>query len=171
MTTIGHTLTGLTLGVLALPRGLSRWGRLAYFASFIVLANVPDIRLPYWGHQRYAISHSVFTNLALMGLAVVLVRIFGRQKLWSKWPVIIAGCGAWLSHLLLDSFYNHGRGIAMFWPFSSARLVLPLPWFSNLHDIPPLFTPEHWRIFGTEFAFYGIFLLAAIIIRYAARNQ
>ncbi len=171
MTTVGHTLMSLTLGVLALPRGLSRWAGAIYFGVFVLLANMPDIRLPYWGHHRYAVSHSVFTNLVLMGLAVVLVRFWGRRKFWWRWSVVLAGCGAWLSHLLLDSFYNHGRGIAIFWPFSSTRLTLPLPWFSVQPHRPPPITAEHWHIYATEFAFYGMFLLAAIIFHRVVHNR
>jgi hypothetical protein len=30
----------------------------------------------------------------------------------------------------LDSLYNHGHGVAIFWPLSDVRLALPIPWFA-----------------------------------------
>ena len=41
--------------------------------------------------------------------------------------VLVAWSLAWLSHMVLDAMYNHGLGIGVFWPFSDAHLVLPLP--------------------------------------------
>lgn len=38
---------------------------------------------------------------------------------------------AWYSHLLLDTLYNHGYGLAMFWPVSDRSIALPVPWLSR----------------------------------------
>jgi hypothetical protein len=45
------------------------------FAAFIALSLVPDYRIPNWGHDRYYISHSIFTNALLMlGLVLLLAK-------------------------------------------------------------------------------------------------
>lgn len=166
MTQVGHTLTGVAIGVLSLPKKTTvRW-KIVYFIVFMVFPNIPDIRIKYWGHHRYNISHSIFTNLFLI---VVLVILFAILKPLHRhirtYRVVIGGVFAWLSHLLLDSFYNHGNGIAIYWPFSQARLVLPIPWFSVVPHSPPPFTPEILRIYGIEFLAYFPLLIIAIMIK------
>jgi hypothetical protein len=53
--------------------------------------------------------------------------------------------------------YIHGKGIAVFWPFSEARLALPLPWFATA-DADTLICWHNVRVFGTEFACFGLLL-------------
>ncbi len=146
MTPVGHSLVGAAVGVVVMPRYKSRWASAAFLSVFVALANLPDWRLPYWGHERYDISHSVFVNLALIIVCAAVLRIckFTRANI-GAWPMIIGGAIAWLSHLFLDSFYSHGQGIAIFWPFSTARLALPMPWFRTWWSIPPPFTWDTLR--------------------------
>ncbi len=119
MTSIGHSLTGIAIGVLSLPPQVAPRRTFFHIAAFTVLANIPDLSLPGWWHDRYYFSHSLYVNLLLM---------------------------------LLDSFYNHGLGVAIFWPFSEGRLVLPLPWFSIMDG--PLWSWQALRISLIEVAFY-----------------
>lgn len=171
MTPIGHTLTGLTIGVLALPRAASRARVFLQLTTCGVLANVPDFPLPHWGHDRYDISHSLFVNLLLLGLMALLFAGWptARQRV-GGWPAIRGGGLAWLSHLLLDSFYNHGLGIAIFWPFSTARLVLPIVWFTALPSSPPPLTWATAQIFAVEGLVYGgVFLVVVGVWRVGVR--
>ena len=153
MTSIGHSLTGIALGVLSLPQQASPRRCIFHVAAFTLLPNLPDLSLPGWGHDRYYFSHSLFVNLLLM-LAALVVCAWGRRLRngLGGWPVLGAAAGAWLSHLLLDSFYNHGLGVAIFWPFSTARLNLTLPWFSILDA--PLWSWQALRVSLIELAFY-----------------
>ena len=166
MTQVGHTLTGLAVGVTCLPGRESTRSRLLRLAVFALLANIPDLRLPNWGHNLYFFSHSLFVNLLLI-LVFLSPFIFlkGMRAKAGGWWALAGGSLAWLSHLFLDTFYNHGLGLAMFWPFSAARLALPIHWFSVVRDATFPFTPETTRIFLTEFAFYGSLLLAVIGLR------
>ncbi len=165
MTFVGHTLTGATLGVLSLPRGYPKRWQKSYLLIFGLLANIPDLPLKYWGHDRYEISHSLLVNgLMILSLAVF---VSSWKDLKSKlgWGVLLSGSLAWLSHLLLDSFYNHGNGVAIFWPFSHGRLALPIPWFSVLESLPPPLTQTTLRIVLIELVCYGTLLLCAIGLR------
>lgn len=166
MTQVGHALTGVAIGVMCLPRKTSLRYKSIHFAAFIALSLVPDYRLPYWGHDRYYISHSIFTNLLLILLCILLLARFKniRTKI-GGWIVVISGAAAWLSHLLLDSFYNHGKGVAIFWPFSKARLILPIPWLSVVKTLPPPITPELLRILWIEFITFSPLVILAILIR------
>jgi hypothetical protein len=165
MTQVGHTLTGLAIGVLCLPSPTSRLTKAVHLAAFLLLANTPDFPFDNWGHDRYDISHSLFVNLLLITTAMLVVSFTPKLRAGiGGGPVITGAVIAWLSHLLLDSFYNHGLGVAIFWPFSPARLALPIPWFSLLPNSPPPFTAQVWRAYSIEFACYFPLLLAAIAL-------
>ncbi|MCJ7700410.1 MAG: hypothetical protein MUO62_02400 [Anaerolineales bacterium] len=64
--------------------------------------------------------------------------------------------------MLLDTFYNHGKGVKMFWPFSEVRLALPIPWFSVVKNPHPPLTSETVQILLIEMAFYGTGLLLVV---------
>jgi membrane-bound metal-dependent hydrolase YbcI (DUF457 family) len=172
MTQVGHTLTGLAFGVLSLPSSVSKTRRVIQLGVFAVLANIPDIPLPYWGHARYAISHSIFVNLVLC--LIVLASLIGYRP--GDWRMRGLGITAWFSHLLLDTFYNHGHGVGILWPFSTATLALPIPWFSVLPPMWPL-TAQGIRIGLIEFISYAPLVFMTLYIRnreavwYSARRK
>jgi membrane-bound metal-dependent hydrolase YbcI (DUF457 family) len=165
MTSVGHCLTGLSLAALVVPRSWERREKVRAFAALTLVASVPDLPLPFWGHFSYRVSHSLFVNLALVAVVVALLmhsRAW-RSKAGGRW-IVAGGAAAWLSHLLLDSFYSHGRGIRIFWPFSDEALSLPVSW---LHVLQPesLFNVATLRIFATEAVFYGTILGACLVWR------
>ncbi len=154
------------MGVLCLPQGATTKRTTIHLAVFVLLANIPDLPLKNWSHENYLVSHSLFVNLLFIVIAMIgLTTLRGVRTRIGGWPVMAGGAIAWLSHLLLDSFYNHGHGIAVFWPFSDARLILPIPWFSTVTSLPPPVTPEMIRILLIEFVCYLPFLLLAVLMR------
>jgi hypothetical protein len=167
MTSIGHTLTGLSIAVAGMPRGLDRRRRFALLALCGTAANAPDFPLPGWGHHMYHISHSLFVTVALLvGLAWWLRRRPDLRRRAAGWRGLTLVGVAWMSHLLLDSFYNHGEGIGIFWPVSDAHLVLPIPWFETLR--PPWRGVHNLRVFGVELLAYGA--LFAGVLAWRALN-
>lgn len=167
MTIVGHVLMGLSIGALCLPRGLRWRHRLLTLASFAVLACLPDLRVPWHRHLfTYSQHHSLLVNLLLLGvpLAMLAARPGWRARI-GGWPVALGGFGAGLSHLLLDSFYNHGHGVPIGWPFGRLHLVLPLPWFETI-ACGWLAGWQTVRILATEVAFYGPLLLACAALRF-----
>jgi membrane-bound metal-dependent hydrolase YbcI (DUF457 family) len=178
MTQVGHILTGVACGVLSLPPSVSKTRCIIQAGVFMALANIPDIPLPYWGHARYGISHSIFVNLLFCFLVLaILIRFrYFRDRL-SDPRMLGFGMAGWFSHLLLDAFYNHGCGVGIFWPFSTVTLALPIPWFSVLlTPIWPL-TAQGIRIGLIEFVSYAPLVLMTIYIRnrevvwYSARKR
>lgn len=163
MTPVGHSLTGLAIGISAVPSAFSMKKKTFHVLCFIVLANFPDIPIPYWGHDLYWFSHSIFVNFALFLVISVLFRKI-VQKIYPTvpvWRIILFGWIAWLSHLLLDSFYNHGLGVMICWPFSEQSLCLPIPWFSVLNAPMLPITKESLRIWSIEFISYSPLVLIA----------
>ena len=138
----------------------------AFLTGFVLLANLPDFPLPGWGHRRYLVSHSLFVNLALIAAAVVVLSLWSHAgKRPAPAPVVLGGAVAWLSHLLLDCFYSHGQGLAIWWPFSQARLALPVPWFDTLQGHRSPLDAHTLRVCLWECVFWGPILLIAILWR------
>ncbi len=164
MTQVGHCLFGASLAVVTAPAATSRRQAAWRIAAFALLANVPDLPLPGWGHQRYDISHSLFVNLALIAPAAAALR--RRVALRDA----AAGAGAWLTHLLLDTFYANNAGLAMFWPVSDARLHLPIALFRTTEHFQAASSPGNVRVYLVELAVY-LPLLALAAATWALRKR
>lgn len=172
MTSIGHTLTGLSIAVAGMPGGLRRPHRPLLLALCGTAANAPDLPLPGWGHAMYHVSHSFFVNAGLLLLLALWAAVWpqARREVAIGWRGFGLIATAWLSHMLLDSLYNHGRGIAIFWPLSDAHLALPVSWFSTLR--PPWKSAHNLQVFGIELLFYGgIFLVVLVGRRLGLRGR
>lgn len=169
MSPVGHSIFGLTLAALALPCAQRRRSRLILFsvlAAFVALASLPDWPLPYWGHDRYRISHSLFVNLALITLVTLAWRLIKPLHRTISPRIFAFGALAWMSHLLLDTFYAHGQGLAMFWPFFETRISMPIPWFQVLNTNVPMWTTRNLSVFGYEALVYTPLLLVALAVRF-----
>ncbi len=165
MTFVGHILTGSALGALLLPARLSRLGLAAGIGLLAFLACIPDLPLPGWGHDRYMVSHSIFINSgAVLAGWVGLCASGAMHKLPGTWLTALAGAGAWMSHLLLDSFYNHAGGIRILWPLSQWRLKLPIPWFHTFYPGSRL-SPQNLQVMAIEAGFYGSLLALCLVAR------
>lgn len=171
MTPVGHTLAGMALGVLLLPPPQrSRRGFLK-LAALGVIANLPDLPVSGWGHDEYAVSHSIFVNLALAGVGIGLVFLARAANSRASGRLVLAALCAWMSHFLLDTFYAHGKGIGLFWPLSKAKVSLPIPIFETLGKYPRTIGWHMAPVFVTEFATYGLLFVAACVWRYARHRE
>ncbi|MBN2392967.1 MAG: metal-dependent hydrolase [Anaerolineae bacterium] len=172
MTPVGHSLTAITIGVVTVPETSPARVKTLYYAALVVLANVPDFPFTGWGHDAYRVSHSIFVNLALivfcLSIGVFAWRLSHRVV---RWRMVLGGVAAWLSHLLLDSMYNHGKGIAIFWPFSDARLALPVPWFSTLRNPRPFTDWQTLHVAVIEFVSSGALLVAVLLVQRIIRRH
>ena len=169
MTPLGHGLTGATFGVLAMPFSWGKWKKALLLGVFVLLANIPDLPVRGWGHEgfgNYLKSHSIFVNGGAVILLLALFAFWRAARLKAGgWAVIISGALAWLSHLLLDSFYAHNWWLSVMWPFEYRGFSLPLPWFDSIRGYPPPLDAHTFKVLGVEFLFYFPILLAAIFLR------
>lgn len=171
MTPVGHTLTGITLGVLLLPPPLRSRHGLFKLAALGVFANLPDLPVEGWGHDEYAISHSLFVNLGLAGVAAGLVALARAANLRSSRRLVGIALCAWMSHFLLDTLYAHGKGIGLFWPLSSAKVALPIPIFDTVGVFPRKMDWHMARVIAIEFAAYGLLFVTACLWRWTRHRR
>lgn len=160
-------MTGTAIGILCMPKHYATKHKVAHLFVFSVLALIPDWGLPSWGHQRYDISHSIFVNSLIVGLvsSVALTMNKVRTVIVSNRAIYLSAIIAWLSHMLLDSLYN-SNGIAIFWPFSEARLSLPIPWLFIVSGSSPPTSADH-RIHVIEAITFAPVVALAIATRKA----
>lgn len=163
MTTVGHSLAGISIAVLTLPRGRSVFWYLVVGHMYVFFANLPDFPLPGWGHDSYQVSHSIFVA-GLLAPLLALPLLLPKFKEQIGAAVVLAWSATWLCHMLLDSLYSHGQGIGIFWPFSDAHLALPLPWFETLQW--PARTAHNAHVFQVELLSYGLLLAGCIGLRW-----
>lgn len=170
MTFVGHSLVGASLAQATLPAGASWKQWLLVVNLYVLLAFFPDLPLPGWGHAAYFFSHSLFVNLALILPLTAAACACRKRFAGVTHALVLGGALAWLSHFPLDALYNHGQGVAIYWPFSAASLNLPLPWFETLDMCHPLTAAVNRRVFLVELSFYLPLFLAAAGGRYAFRR-
>jgi membrane-bound metal-dependent hydrolase YbcI (DUF457 family) len=162
MSPVGHSLTGLAIGYAVLPVEQPLRKKLPILVVFALLASGPDFLFWGWGRVRYDISHSIFTALLIvLALGAFFWYLVPRVPL----AVLIGGTLAWYSHFLLDTLYNHGKGLAMFWPISERSLAWPVSWFSHM-TLNPLLSAHNLRAFATEGIVYGTLLVIVIAIKH-----
>lgn len=169
MSPVGHSLVAFSVGVLTLPpQKTLRW-KIVYFTGLAWVSLLPDWPLSFWGHKRYDISHSIFVNAALIGVTLLVFWYRPSLKTYiGGKPVLWGGCFVWFIHLFLDTLYNHGQGIALYWPFSEAHLALPLPWFNEMIGARSFSLRRALHVATIEFLFYSPLLMLAVYWRQRA---
>jgi len=165
MTIVGHSLVGATLAVLFSPAGLYERKKAIIIGVYLFAAYIPDLPLPGWGHWQYHISHSVFVNLAAILPTVVILLYLKHAKNIGSYAIILGVPLVWLSHFVLDSLYNHGQGIGIYWPFSANKLALPIAWFSTLQITPSFLSFHNLKVLFIEFLVYFPIFLVVLFAR------
>jgi inner membrane protein len=125
-TILTHPAVPLAIGIAFGQKLISK----RLLVAGIVGAVLPDldviafqIGIPYGsdlGHRGF--SHSVLFAAVYGGIGACLA----RRLQTSPAKAFLFLCGATASHGILDAFTNGGSGIALLWPFTSARYFAPV---------------------------------------------
>jgi inner membrane protein len=108
------------------------WKTLLVFAGLALLPDADVILVTLGACDAGACGHRGASHSLPLALAVGLMAALAARKL--GWPVVrtmLATTFAVGSHALLDVLSAGGRGLPLFWPFSSARFVSPIRIFSD----------------------------------------
>jgi len=101
-------------------------------------------------------SHSLLTGLVVSALIGGLVWLL-RKGSFLGWFLI--GLVAYESHVILD-YFTWGRGVMLFWPFTSQRYLSPVLLFYGLHWSDGLFSIKHLITVVTEVSLISLVYLA-----------
>lgn len=157
---IAHSVTGYVLFKLFRlkysPALRAQWVPLA---SAIFMANAADLdfvaQLLLNTNLHRGMTHSVGFTLG----ASVLVTVLGYRVMRSPAAHLFLLTGMiYSSHLLLDFFTAGGRGLQLFWPFTSAFFQSPIPLFPAVHYSEGLFYWRHLFFITWELLYAGLLL-------------
>lgn len=140
-------------------RGWLRW----QLAAAVVLSLLPDVDsilgllTGNMGRYHNNLTHSVPIALVVASVVGLFALLKGRQ------------CGLHWYLLALSSYGFHlaadvltmGRGIMWLWPWSTQRLLSPVPLFYGLHWSDGLWSVRHVWTLLTELGFAALLYLAA----------
>jgi inner membrane protein len=166
----------MALGKKRVPKPLLEMGVFAtIWADIDCLAFAFGI--PYesqWGHRGF--THSIMMAAAFA--AFVAWRL-PKETNVKPWPVFAFTFISGLSHPLLDMLTDGGKGIALFWPFTSTRLFFP----AHVIPVSPVgggflsarglyvFTHELLLIWAPALALGGLAMLARHAIEKTGRKN
>ena len=151
-TILTHTAVPLALGLGLGSKVISR----RLLAAGVVASMLPDIdvlafrfNIAYtdtFGHR--GVSHSLMFAM-LVGLVAMLCAPWLKTTRSRGFLFVGTACA---SHGLLDMLTNGGEGVALWWPFSEARLFFP--W--HVIEVSPLnmhrvFSERGWVVLQSEF--------------------
>ncbi len=170
MTTVGHSLTGISIAILFAPKISKVQQKIVYYIIFVICALIPDIEVSGWGHDRYYVSHSIVLMgviWAILATLSLLIPALRKRKIY--WRLFLGMSLAWLSHYFLDSLYSHGYGVMVMWPISEGRLNFSLPWFDTIPPFPV--SMVHVKIVFIEILCYLPLVGGAILIKRKLMNR
>ena len=139
----------------AVPLAIACWTpslrRPSLLITAALLSAVPDLdAIGYWAGVPYEswCGHRGFTHSIAFALAcaLVLAPVFARRCGVPTKRVVAFLCAAMASHGVVDMATNGGHGIALLWPFSTARLFWP--WHPI--EVAPLGIRAFFSVDGVE---------------------
>lgn len=135
-TPYGHALVGLSLLNLWFPkfssekRTWSLYGLIILGACLPDLDFIPGLLLGHGGRFHHGIFHSAGMAIVATLSVWIIVCGFQRNPHWLKIGGLIF-CLTF-SHLFLDFFTEAPKGFPLFWPFSEAPYLSPVPIFPRV---------------------------------------
>lgn len=153
---ISHAAIVWIVAPIARPPGLNDRRRLAISvlltalclpdADFVIGLIFPDSAFGAHGGATHSFAFA-------LGVAVV-VGLFWRLACGrgaSRMGLLSMVCG--VSHGIMDSL-TWGRGVMLFWPWTTARIASPLPLFVGLHRSQP----DNWMLHTATLVSEGVFV-------------
>ena len=162
-----HAFVGAAMGQAA-PSSVRRW-RVALELG--LLAALPDLDVLGWrlgipyadplGHR--GASHSLVFAVLVGVLYPTLLHRAVRPFTTTWWTLVGLAGAACASHALLDTCTDAGLGVALFWPFSDARIFFPWrPILTSPLRLRAFFSARGLRILFNEVQWVWVPVLLAL---------
>jgi membrane-bound metal-dependent hydrolase YbcI (DUF457 family) len=146
-TPYGHTLAGLSLLNLWYSRtgysdkkGALVYGLVVLGASFPDLDFIPGLILGQAGRFHHGYFHSLGIAFSVSLIGAIFFKVIQPQGSFLKIGPL--GLSLILSHLFLDYITEAPNGFPLFWPFTEAKFLSPIPVFPRVERT--LGYPEIW---------------------------
>ena len=138
---VGHALTALAFGAVVLPR-CTHWRIWAAGAASAVLLDIDAVGRPIgYGDVQWLGGHRGFTHSIVFGLGLSTVMLAMNRRWEGRFPtglrLFMFFAVSTIAHALLDMVTTYGQGVALFAPFSWARIKSH---WQPLHGIWPEIT-------------------------------
>jgi inner membrane protein len=168
MSLLGHVAIGVATARRTTPAGEPRKKLGTRIVVFSALALLPDVdfvlhrlapSIAYLDHR--GATHSLAFALGV-GASVALVIVASGRGRPVAWGVIAGAVVA--SHGVLDCLGDTSLGVALFWPFSDARVLAPWHVLPN-PALQGLFSSHGLAELGIEFLLFVPFWLYAFLPR------
>ena len=101
------------------------------------------------------VSHSLVFVLGIGILGAAVFRAAGRPVRMRAFAFFAFACGA--AHLAVDVF-TRGRGLMLFWPFSTRRFISPWPLFQGVRWDEGWLSASHFVTLGQDAVFAATLL-------------
>ena len=131
------------------------------FFLIILISQLPDLDsiagfvtgnlFDYHNHW----SHSLIAGTIIALVIAICVHLLARRSLL-KWWFIVAVC--YNLQVIID-FFADGRGVMLFWPFSSHRFSSPIKLFYGLHWSKGWISIHHLYTLLNELTVIAVFVL------------
>lgn len=117
-------------------------------------------------------GHRGFTHSLLFAAIVAFIAAACAKSLRaSAWTAFLFVLLSYASHPLLDMLTHGGKGVALFWPFDTARVSSSFaPVQASPMSASRFFTYQGWQVFRSELVWIWFPLLAlAFTVRFSRR--
>lgn len=128
---------------------------------------VPGLLIGDVGRFHNQWSHSFVSGLVV---ALLIAGVFYWRQRAEFWFWFLISLVSYNLHVIMDYFTLSGRGVMLWWPFSTTRYESPLTLFWGVRWSEGLFASEHLITLVTELLFAGLVMLIIHFTRERKRS-
>jgi hypothetical protein len=131
-----------------------------FILAAVILSLLPDfdagigILFGDFGRYHNNISHSLAFGLSVSCLIGIIVKVIIKGRFWVGFMTTLS---CYTLHIVMD-FITYGRGIMLFWPFTSQRFQSDMLFFYGLHWSDGFLSVNHIITLANEILFIAILI-------------
>lgn len=166
-TAVARLLNRITPDFLEVKKDLTSLLALLFFSILPDFDFLPGLFAGPFDQFHNTFSHSLFAGFIVALTVGGLVTLWRPRSFW-YWFSLVLVC--YELHVIMD-YVTVGRGVMLFWPFTSDRYQPPAYLFYGLHRSDGWISIRHLWTFLTEMGFVlGLHLIIHLVLR-IQKNQ